>query len=117
MNGEMLGRMLESHINANQFEGGRQRKARYVPHLNKIFVQSYNESRREILESNALLYRERKGRYNERQETAGQYPMTIPECDVQWMYKNCPELTSGVREEVRKFWIKVYNENPEYRIG
>lgn len=114
---DVFGAILENMVNSRPVEGGILRKARYSPHQGRMELITEQADRMAILAENRELYKQRKGNFKHRKETAGGYPMTIPKSDYDEIYKANPWLNNCDKETKAKFFKKLYREHPEYRIG
>ena len=118
MKTDEFGKRLAHNLNRLPTEGGRVHKAVYVPHLQRLVVDTQQQARLEILEDNRRLYLERHKRYHERRDLAGGYPMRIPEYDLEILKQRYPEARDDAPMEDRNaFFKKLYRKHPEYRIG
>ena len=109
-----------AHALNSQPTAERKTKATYVPHLGTLIVEQDQSVRKQIFEENRKLYNESRLRASilKRPETAGGYPMRIPEIDLQELKKKYPEARADApKEERMKFYIKLYKDHPEYRVG
>ncbi len=114
---DTFGQMLENMVNSRPSEGGVSRKAVYHPSEGRIYVDKQQENRNAILRENYRLYLENGGlNRKNRKDFAGGYPLRIPEQDYAELVK-APEIQTGDKDTIKKFWIKVYERHPEYRIG
>jgi hypothetical protein len=113
----VYGKILENLVNSRPNEGGVLRKASYCAHEDVLYKHQEDANRSLILQENAELYKQRKGRYNERRETAGEFPMSIPPTDYADLYEANPWLKVCDMQTRTKFFKKLYREHPEYRIG
>ena len=114
---DSVGRIFENLVNTRPEEGGLSRKASWCAHEGKLYVDRQDAERIAILKENAELYKQRKGRFNERTETAGGYPMAIPPQDYEEIYQANPWLHTCDRITKANFFKKLYRDHPEYRIG
>jgi len=114
---DVFGAILENMVNTRPIEGGVLRKARYSPHQGRMELITEQVGRKAILAENAELYKQRKGDFRARKDMAGGYPMTIPKSDYDELYKANPWLNHCDKETKAKFFMKLYRDHPEYRIG
>ena len=114
---DVFGQILEKQVNDSPLAGGVIRKARYSPHQGRMELITQQANRNAILEENKEMYKANKGRYNMRRDLAGGVPLRIPQMDYDEMYNNNPWLRNCDKQTKAKFFMKVYREHPEYRIG
>ena len=114
---DSFGRIMENLVNSRPEEGGLHRKASWCAHEGKLYVSKEDAERTAILQENAQLYKERKGKFTERTETAGGYPMAIPPRDYEELYLDNPWLNHCDRKTKADFFKRLYRAHPEYRIG
>ena len=57
------------------------------------------------------------GKYTDSMQTAGGYPMAIPQADYDQIYVDNPWLNNCDRKTKADFFKKLYKTHPEYRIG
>jgi hypothetical protein len=112
---DVFGQILENQVNSSPCEGGVIRKARYSPHQGRMELVTEQANRMAILRENAELYKQNKGGF--RRDMAGGVPLRIPEMDYNELYENNPWLNHCDKETKAKFFMKLYREHPEYRIG
>jgi hypothetical protein len=114
---DVFGAILENLVNTSPISGGVHRKARYSPHQGRMEMVTEQVNRLAILGENAELYKANKGRYGYRKDLAGGVPLRIPEQDYNELYKDNVWLNHCDRQTKAKFFMKLYREHPEYRIG
>ena len=114
---DSFGRIVENLVNTRPVEGGLHRKASWCAHEGKLYVDRQDAERMAILAENAELYKQRKGDYRNRKESAGGYPMAIPPQDYQEIYDANPWLHTCDKKTKADFFKRLYREHPEYRIG
>lgn len=114
---DVFGGILENMVNTRPIEGGVSRKASYCAHEGRLYTETEQADRVQILRENAVMYQENKGRYQHRRDLAGGVPLRIPKMDYYKLYEDNPWLNHCDKETKAKFFQKVYREHPEYRIG
>ena len=114
---DVFGRIVENMVNTRPIEGGLHRKAAWCAHEGRIYVNKEDAERLTVLAQNAELYKQNKGNFKDRKETAGGYPMAIPQADYDQIYVDNPWLNNCDRKTKADFFKKLYKTHPEYRIG
>lgn len=116
------GKAVERAANAISGQDGVRVRARYSPSDGKLYYQRWLMNRQAILDRNKVLYEQNRGKFKDRNDMVGGIPMSIPEDDLEWIRKRIREM-AGMdleqlpKEEQRKIFEKIYQRNPEYRIG
>jgi hypothetical protein len=113
---EKFWRGLEAGVNASPFEGGLYRKARYIPHLEQMQVETLPINEKAIIANTLAKKDVLQGRRFDHDSPFGGYQFQIPVHDLDQLRTNNPDLFKGDPQDQKRAWERIRILHPEWVV-
>jgi hypothetical protein len=107
---------LEAGVNASPFAGGLHRKARYIPHLDQMQVETNPVNERAIVANTRAKQDALQGRRFDHDSPFGGYQFQIPVHDLDQLRQTNPDLFNGDAAQQKKAWEQIRILHPEWVV-